>query len=141
MLKTYYVYHKNGVYSGTSKTITEFDTFPVNSTFAPMIDLQPGEFARFDGESWYMISEMPVVPVIVPHTVNPMQAKRSLARAGHLAGVVTIMDALATDDETRISWENAPMFERYDSMILAMQAQLGLTDTQMDDLFIEAGTI
>lgn len=78
---------------------------------------------------------------LVPLRVTAFQAKMALANAGLLDSVETLMADQATPLRTRLAWKEAAGFERYSDMILSMAAVLGLSDAQLDALFVAAAQI
>lgn len=88
-------------------------------------------------------SPAPYVPPepTVPQVVTRFQARAALARDGLFLTVNAAMKALPEDDEHRLAWEDAQEFRRQSPTLLAMAATLGLTDTQLDELFTVAAGI
>lgn len=64
------------------------------------------------------------------------QARAALAAANLLASVETAV--AAADEFTQIAWADAVEFRRGSPTIAALQAAVGLTDEQIDDLFTAA---
>lgn len=77
---------------------------------------------------------------VVPSQIQMWQARAILLRAG-LLGSVDQAVKVATNPEIEIAWEYAPNVVRRSAFVNAMAAALGLTDTQIDGLFIEAAKI
>lgn len=75
------------------------------------------------------------VIVETPLQCTPAQMRLTLHRAGLLATVQAIADS---DPEASIVWEYATMIVRDSPFIAALSAASGLTDAQIDALFIEA---
>lgn len=77
----------------------------------------------------------------VPQVVSRFQARAAL----HLAGLLEQVEALMQDPETpalaRLAWQDAQEFKRQSPTVLAMASALGLTDEQIDELFITAAGI
>ena len=74
----------------------------------------------------------------VPQTITPRQFRLQLLALGLLDEV----KAMATTDEaTQIWFEYSLDFQREHPMIEAMAGQLGLTQDDMDNFFIEAGKL
>jgi len=72
----------------------------------------------------------------VPSTVTMRQARLALASAGLLAAVNA---AVAAGGETlQIEWEFAATVDRTWPTLSALQAALGLSDAQVDALFVRA---
>ncbi|AHB49322.1 hypothetical protein W911_14280 [Hyphomicrobium nitrativorans NL23] len=78
---------------------------------------------------------------IVPQSVTPYQARMALHYAGHLPAVEALVSNPETDAAARIAWEYATVFERHSPFIAALAPGLGLTEQQVDDLFIVAGSL
>lgn len=75
----------------------------------------------------------------VPTTISIRQAKLALLQAGLLDDVEA---AIAQADRAiQIEWEYAIEFKRDWPTLLALQPILGLTDRQIDDLFVLASTL
>lgn len=75
----------------------------------------------------------------VPPYVSPFQARRALDNAG-LRDAVEAAVAAATRD-VQDAWQYAVRIERSSPFIAAMQGGLGLTNEQVDQLFIAAAQI
>lgn len=74
-------------------------------------------------------------------TCTPFQGRMALINADLLAQVDAIIADPATPQETKVAWEYAIMWERMSPMIINLGTQLGLTETQIDDLFMDAQSI
>lgn len=82
----------------------------------------------------------PALPTI-PQEVTRFQALAALHLAGLLEQVEAIMADQATDMLTVLAWKNTQEFKRTSPMVLNMVQALGLSDEQLDNLFITASTI
>lgn len=71
--------------------------------------------------------------------VSRMQIRVALMRGRRLAGAEGA--AGKADALTRLAWAEAGEFRRDSSAIAALAAALGLTDAQVDDLFMAAAAI
>jgi hypothetical protein len=72
-------------------------------------------------------------------TVLRHQAKIALIRAGLMTGAeAAIAEA---GPEAAIWWAEAPVFERGHPLINSIGTALGLTETQIDDLFMAAAAV
>lgn len=69
-----------------------------------------------------------------PMTVSAMQAKIALSRAGLLNQVNTWVNS--QNAETQLIWNNAQNFNRNSALLNAAAQALGLTQNQVDQLFI-----
>jgi hypothetical protein len=80
----------------------------------------------------------PPIPVIVPQTVTRFQALAALDHFGHLDNVEAMMADVSTPRLTKLAYQNALSFERSSALLQSMAGALGLTDEQVDELFIYA---
>ena len=78
-------------------------------------------------------------PVQVPQVVTIRQAKLALLQAGLLDDVDAAV--AQADRATQIEWEYATEVRRDWPTLLTLQAALGLTEQQVDDLFISAALL
>lgn len=76
--------------------------------------------------------------VIVPRLITRLQAKLQLLEIGLLDEVE---DLVAQDRKVQLYWKEADNFYRTDSILLSMATAIGLTDEQLDKLFIEASKL
>jgi len=77
----------------------------------------------------------------VPEAVTRFQALAALHNAGLLDGVKALMADPATDPITVLAWDNGQTFNRNSSTIISVGTALGLTSTDLDNLFIAAAQI
>lgn len=75
----------------------------------------------------------------VQASVSMRQARLALSRQGLLGQVQAGIDALP--EESQIEWEYAGFVERNSPLVQSLGSALGLTDEQLDDLFILAATL
>lgn len=90
-----------------------------------------------DGE-W--LEPLPV-PVQVPQKVTRFQGMAAMLNAGILATVEAYMVAPSTTEITKLAWRTVNDFERNSQMVLQAQKDLGMTDKQVDDLFVAASGV
>lgn len=76
----------------------------------------------------------------VPQAVGSAQAKTALFNAGLLAAVEAAIDA-AEYPPLRIYYASATEWQRHHAYLLGIQAEVGLTDAQVDDLFRAAAQL
>lgn len=81
---------------------------------------------------------LPALPT-VPEAVTMRQARLALLRAGMLSQVDAMV--AAADVVTRITWEFSSEVQRTNPLVLSLASSLGLTDEQLDNLFILADTL
>lgn len=80
-------------------------------------------------------------PAPVPSIVSRFQARAALAQTGHFEAVAAYMAALPATDIQRLAWEDATNFDRTSTTLAAMATMLGLSETDLDDLFVLAASI
>lgn len=83
----------------------------------------------------------PLAPPIT--TVTMRQARLALLGAGLLTTVNAAVAGMpgAQGDAARIEWEFSSSVERHRPLITALAAGLGLTDAQLDSLFVTAAAL
>lgn len=79
----------------------------------------------------------------VPQSVTMRQARLALHAAGLLAGVDAAIASMQEPAKTAaaIEWEYASEVERNAGLVPAMAAALGMSEADIDDLFITAATL
>lgn len=77
----------------------------------------------------------------VPEQVSRVQARVALHQAGLLDQVEAIIADPATDPVTVIAYTDATTFDRKSPTLAALASALGLTDTDLDNLFVAASQV
>jgi len=74
-------------------------------------------------------------------SVRTAAARLVLVQAGYLAQVQSIIDSLPEPDKTaaQIQWEYEANIRRLHPLVVSLTPLLGLTETQIDDLFRQGG--
>jgi len=80
-------------------------------------------------------------PPPIPSSVTRFQALAVLAAGGYLDTVHAYIDTLPRSNITRLAFENATDWERASPTVNALATMLGLTDAQIDELFIAAAEV
>jgi hypothetical protein len=82
-------------------------------------------------------------PAPVPSAVTMRQARLALMGAGMLDSVNGAIAAMtgAQGDAARIEWEFSSEVRRHQPLVLALAPALGLTDVQLDELFVAAAAL
>jgi hypothetical protein len=109
----------------------------------------PGELrANFTGYEWvdlpYQAPPEPAPEVVaVPESVTMRQARLALLGAGKLASVTAAINTLPSPQKeaAQIEWEYSQTVERNRGFVLLLSAALGLTDAQLDALFVTAARL
>lgn len=80
-------------------------------------------------------------PPTIPQSVTRFQALATLAAGGWLDTVYVYIDNLPRSNITRLAFENATDWERTSPTVNALAQMLGLSDAQVDDLFVAAAQV
>lgn len=82
--------------------------------------------------------KLPVDENIVPTKITRLQAKLQLLEIGLLDEVEVLVEQ---DRKVKLYWNDADNFYRTDEILLGMATALGLSDAQLDDLFLQASKL
>lgn len=90
-----------------------------------------------------VIVPQPEPPAKVPQSVTMRQARLALHAAGLLSSVDAAIASMQEPQKTaaQIEWEYASAVERNAGLVPAMAAALGMSEADIDDLFIVAATL
>jgi len=99
------------------------------------------ESCRFVAGAWVVEINQPAPPAI-PSVVTMRQARLALLATGKLADVDTVIAAMPEPDQSaaKIEWEYATEVKRDWPTLLTLAPLLGLSDADVDQLFIDAST-
>jgi len=135
------------VYGATGGT-----TFSDGSRLIPVMrdDNPPGKWYKRLREDRQVYPDQVVVTVVYSDEpdiaderahmiVTPFQGRMALIDAGLMAQVQAAVDA--ADEKTKTAWEYAVEWKRMSPMIEALSSALGMSETQVDDLFRAAQSI
>lgn len=78
---------------------------------------------------------------LIPQSVTAFQAKAALLHADLLDNVEAMMTNPATPRIVKLAWDEALNFERQSPTVAAMASTLGLTDAEVDSLFLYAAEV
>jgi len=120
----------------------------VNTIVADSLDSRPDLIeATHGGIGWLWDGETltapPLPPVPVPQSVTMRQARLALLAAGLLPAVNAAIASMPEPDKTaaQITWDYASSVDRGFGMVPQLASALGMSDTQIDDLFIAAAQL
>ena len=103
---------------------------------AAAIEAQPGwqspGHVRTGPGAWALVAP-------VPASVTPAQIRLAILNTPGLQPVLDTYVA-AMDAETRIRWDYAISVSRHDPAVIAAAAWAGLSDAQLDQLFVRAAS-
>ena len=106
----------------------------VNGTLRNVVREEGSTFSGLVDGVWTVRS--PAAPTPVPRSVTPLQARKALRAAGMLDTVNEWMAQQA--EEVREIWEYALTIERDNPTLADAATAMGLTEEQMDALFVAA---
>lgn len=89
------------------------------------------------GLTAYVEGEPSIAPVI-PRSVTRYQARAALLEAGLLGSVEAHFSMLPDTSLDRLAWQEAPTVNRDGEALQGAAAALGLTEEQVDALFVRA---
>lgn len=121
-----------------------------NAILADSADALPGfTLVQSDvaniGDLWdgQVFTAPPPPPPVVPQEITMRQARLVLLGAGLLSGVQTAIDGLPEPQRSaaNIEWEFSNTLQRRNPFVLTLGPALGLTDAQIDALFIQGATL
>jgi hypothetical protein len=80
---------------------------------------------------------------VVPQTVSMAQARLALIGAGLFSAIDAGLKALPEPQRTTAltAWEYAPTVSRNGALVTTLAGQFGLTEAQLDGLFVAAAAI
>ena len=117
----------------------------VTTTYIGLIDGLHAYEVRDESGALVGTNQSPDLTPPVPASVSARQIRLWLVRNGvSLASVDAAIDAIPDQlqrDSVRVEWDYAPYVERSHPMLVPLAAALGLTEQQVDQAFIEAGSI
>lgn len=100
---------------------------------------------RIAYEQWVENGGMPepadTFPPLVPQEVSRFQGRAALIQAGHMAAIQAFIDQPDTDIMVKEAWANVTVFRRQSPMMTTVATVLGLTEQDLDNLFIAAHAI
>ena len=136
--------------SGRVAEVGEFDS--IEGRFHP--SLVWVECSAEVGEGWsysggVFSAPPPAPPAPVPSEVTMRQARLALLGAGLLDSVEGALNAMPEGNPTqiaqkraaRIEWEYSQIVQRHKGLTVALAGSLGMTDAQIDAIFVAAKAI
>jgi len=129
-----------------AREIDPMGRMPLRSTLTPPPETAGTEVALWTGGGWEVLSERPPVPspvVAVPASVTMRQARLALLGIGKLAAVDAAIAGLPEPDRTaaQIEWEYSQEVQRDKPFVLMLAPALGLSEEDLDNLFVLASTL
>lgn len=108
--------------------------------FEMVTNAQTGAVTRRDWSQTeidaYLVAQ---AKALVPKSITPRQVRLLLLQQGLLSSVEAMI--AQQDQATKIAWEFASEFQKDDPLLTQLAANLGLSETQIDEFFIAAATL
>lgn len=91
----------------------------------------------YDGENFQPPVELPP-QIVIPASVTAAQGGIALIQAGKMDAVEEVVHDPETPAEIRWAWRRAQTWERNSPALAFLAQKAGITDQEMDDLFLAA---
>ena len=85
-----------------------------------------------------------VVKILIPESITKRQAKQQLLLEGKLGQVQEVIDSIADETErmmAQLYWDDSTEFERNHPTLVELGTALGLTEAELDMMFINASKL
>lgn len=131
----------DGLFSEIRRYETKPEDIPHKSVTWHDVVRETGDaFTGLENNVWVIrIPDPTVAPPSVPYSITPRQVRLLLLQKGMLADVTAII--AQQDEATRITWEYALEYLRSDPLLNQLASNLGLSEEQIDQFFIEAALL
>ena len=85
-----------------------------------------------------------VVKILIPESITKRQAKQQLLLDGRLSQVQEVIDSIPDETErmmAQLYWDDSTEFERSHPTLVELGTALGLTEAELDMMFINASKL
>ena len=85
-----------------------------------------------------------VVKILIPESISKRQAKQQLLLDGKLNQVQEVIDSISDETErmmAQLYWDDSTEFERIHPTLVGLGTALGLTEAELDMMFINASKL
>ena len=85
-----------------------------------------------------------VVKILIPESISKRQAKQQLLLDGKLNQVQEVIDSISDETErmmAQLYWDDSTEFERNHPTLVGLGTALGLTEAELDMMFINASKL
>lgn len=108
-----------------------------------MMKMVDGQLMPMTAEETAQMESDAAMPPAVPAMVTMRQARLALLGAGLLASVDTAINAMPEPQRSaaRIEWDYSSAVQRHNGFVQSLGPALGLSESQIDDLFRVAATL
>ena len=119
--------------------IAHLSTLSVFNGYACVSSDYQGSVPDADASLWRWDGQGIIAIVPVPEVVSPRQVRLLLLSQGLLSQVEAMI--AQQDEATRITWQYAEEFRRDNPLLNGLAANLGLSNEQIDQFFIQAAAL
>lgn len=134
----YVTYDQNGALTGAYIQ----DLHPSHSNHIEVSEAELDDWVLYQANparNGLVLAPVVVQPIPVPQSVTMRQARLALLAAGLLDPVNIAV--LAAGSAAQVEWEYASEVQRSAGLVPAMAAALGMSDAQIDALFVAAAAL
>ena len=85
-----------------------------------------------------------IVKILIPESISKRQARQQLLLEGKLGQVQEVIDSIADETErmmAQLYWDDSIEFERSHPTLVELGTALGLTEAELDMMFINASKL
>lgn len=104
------------------------------------VDSHPDAYTLFDGDVWTVFYDLPKAQHEIVYEVSDLQIRLALIQAGLFDAVEAWVNA-STDKAIHVWWDRALRFQRDNPMVLQAAQALGVSDDQLNQLWLLAATL
>lgn len=123
-------------YNDQGKTTGAYIQDPAHDLYIEATDEQMAQWFNYKVVGGALVLDPPAPVQVIPTEVTMRQARLALLDAGLLSAVNAAV--AAADEQTQISWEFSSMVERDNPLVATLTAALGLSESQLNALFLAA---
>jgi hypothetical protein len=125
----------------TAPALAAIGVYPVQDGPVPEGHVVTGSSLTWDGQTVTRVfTTEPAPPPPIPEIVSRFQARAALLYAGKLADAEAAV-AASGDALTQLAWAEAVEWKRTSPALNALAAAIGMSSSEIDDLFRTAATI
>ena len=130
---------------GRVKLIKRLDGESNDIAYAYLTDEEAETYSDLTLVSQEEIEELgDVVKILIPESISKRQAKQQLLLDGKLDQVKEVIDSIPDETErmmAQLYWDESTEFERNHPTLVELGTALGLTEAELDIMFINASKL
>ena len=130
---------------GRVKMIKRLEGNRDDTAYAYLTDEEAETYSDLTLVSQEEIEELgDVVKILIPESITKRQAKQQLLLDGKLGQVQEVIDSIPDETErmmAQLYWDDSTEFERNHPTLVELGTALGLTEAELDMMFINASKL